>query len=531
MAKSEKWMKQHAGMILLIILFGLVLFGVALPERAAGQFYGEGEGTTEYWLSDDEVIIESEVITEEIIIGLEYTETLPFASGPNYSWKKSFEGPGNSYATAMAVDSQRNAVYVTGRIQKSPTDWDYLIIKYRASTGDKLWQDTYDGGVNGFDEARAIAVDGRGNVYVTGYSTGSTDNRTSADFATIAYTPDPNNLDKMIRKWPYPKRYNGPGNWDDFGTAIVVDDRDLNNIYVYVTGQSEGLGGGWDFLTIRYKVSDGTSIARRYNNSNKRHDTPSAIARDSQGNIYVTGCAYLGPTKGYDYCTIKYSGANFTLVPGWPKTYNSTPVKTNAHDYAVGLAVDAQDNIYVTGCSPYTGTGRGYDYLTIAYKSDNTYLWSPITKRYNGLSNDHAFPKAIAVDGNGNVYITGMSFKIGQSANFTTIKYTPGSTTTTWSSYDPGDKIWDEALAIALDAQGNVYVTGSISRSELNSDYCTLKYDGGLNLVTGWTKPDGGSGWDSAAAMALDDSGNIYVTGCSTQTNPPVACTTIKYKP
>ena len=82
-----------------------------------------------------------------------------------------------------------------------------------------------------------MALDGQGNVYVTGYSVGL---NTSSDYATIKYSPDGRRL--------WVKRYNGAGNDYDSPTSIAVDGKGN----VYVTGESEGSGSSNDYLTIKY---------------------------------------------------------------------------------------------------------------------------------------------------------------------------------------------------------------------------------------------------------------------------------------
>ena len=102
------------------------------------------------------------------------------------------------------------------------------------------WVAVYNGG-NGSDIAYAIAVDGSGNVYVTGFSVGrGSCNIACNDYATIKYDSSGN------QQWV--ARYNGPANDDDHATAIAVD----ASGNVYVTGSS--LGTAWpdyDYATVR----------------------------------------------------------------------------------------------------------------------------------------------------------------------------------------------------------------------------------------------------------------------------------------
>jgi hypothetical protein len=305
-------------------------------------------------------------------------------------------GPGNDYdyASAIAVDASKN-VYVTGWSDGDGTYRDYATVKYDTN-GNELWVKRYNGPGNGYDYARAIAVDASKNVYVTGWSDGD---GTYRDYATLKYDADGNEL--------WVKRYNGPGSGADSAIAIAVD----ASGNIYVTGESSGSGTGADYATVKYD-SDGHQLwVARYNGPGNDSDEASAIALDSSGNVYVTGTSY-DSVINRDYATVKYDADGNDL---WVKRYNGPG---NNWDEAHGIAVDASGNVYVTGDSP--GSGTDDDYATIKYDTDGNELW---VKRYNGPGNDLDWALAIAVDTLENVYVTGWSEGSETGYDYATLKY------------------------------------------------------------------------------------------------------------
>ena len=245
----------------------------------------------------------------------------------------------------------------------------------------------------------------------------------------------------------------------------------------------------------------------RYNGPGYDHDYACAIDVDSQGNVYVTGSS-LGNGTGYDYATIKYDSWGNEL---WIARYNGP---SNGDDYATGMTLDPSGNIYVTGRSP---AGPFYDYLTVAYDSSGNELW---VARYNGSVNgfDHAY--AIALDSSGNVYVTGFSwggipFFGGTSFDYATVAYDSSGNELWVARYNGPGNGWDEAHAIAVDSSGNVYVTGWSRDKWTNDDYATVAYDSSGNQL--WVaRYNGPANWhDHATVIALGSSGNVYVTGYS----------------
>jgi uncharacterized delta-60 repeat protein len=418
------------------------------------------------------------------------------------AWVRSYNGSGNSgeIAYAIVVDNSGN-VYVTGQSWGSVTLEDYATIKYN-SLGVEQWVARYNGPGNSWDYASAIAVDGQGNVYVTGYSVGSS---TNYDYATIKY----NSLG--VEQWV--ARYNGPGNYLDKSYAIALDG--AGN--VYVTGGSYGSGTGGDYATIKYNPAGVEQWVQRYNGPRNDYDVAYAIAVDGAGNVYMTGWSSGSGTSG-DYATIKYNSLG---VEQWVARYNGPG---NSDDCAYAIAVDGSGNVYVTG--ECYGSDTSSDYATIKYNSLGVEQW---VARYNGPGNYLDKPYAIAIDGSGNVYVTGYSVRSGINADYAIIKYNSLGVQQWIQRYNGPGNGGDCAYAIAVDGSGNVYVTGGSDGSGTGGDYATIKYNssGVQQWVARYNGP--GNDWDEAYAIAVDGSGNVYVTGKSYGSGTYYDYTTIKY--
>jgi len=379
------------------------------------------------------------------------------------------------------------------------------------ATAQEVWVARYNGPGNAGDTAWAVAVDASGNVYVTGASVGS---GTGKDYATIEYNSS------GIQQWV--ARYNGPGNSDDVATAIAVD----GSGNVYVTGYSTGSSSGFDYATIKYDASGTQKWVARYDGTGNGNDYAFSIAVDGLGNVYVTGFS-TGPASGYDYATIKYNSSG---TRQWVARYDGP---AHANDYANAIAVDGSGNVYVTGGSGGSGVGcvpACDDYATIKYNSSGRQQW---VARYNGSGNGSDDAQAIAIDSSGNVYVTGISWGgSGTFDDYATVKYDTSGTQQWVARYNGPGNSEDVGRAIAVDASGNVYVTGESTGSGSGYDYATIKYNssGTQQWVDRYNGP--GNGNDeivSPGAIAIDGSGNAYVTGESTNLNGDYDYATIKY--
>lgn len=411
-------------------------------------------------------------------------------------WAARYNGPpGNNhdYAYSTAVDGSGN-VYVTGSSIGSGTGYDYSTVKYN-SAGVQQWVRRYNGPGNSEDLGYRIAVDISGNVYVTGASTGSVGS--DHDYATIKYNSSGDSL--------WVRRYRGPGNSGDDAYSLAVDG--LGN--VYVTGYSIGTNG--DYLTIKYNSSGDSLWVRRADWG--VNDAATSITVDGSGNVYVTGLSYR--FSGYAYLTIKYNSSG---EEKWVREYDGF-----GYDVAHKIAVDGSGNVYVTGYSGGSGTD---DYLTIKYDSSGTEKWQ---RRYNGPGNSNDTAYSLALDISGNIYVTGSSTGSGTGTDYATIKYNSSGDSLWVRRYNGPGNGSDAARSLLLDGSGNLYLTGASAGSGTGNDYATIKYNssGVQQWVQRYNGP--GNGSDYAYLLVLDGSGNVYVTGASLGSGTGNDYATIKY--
>jgi hypothetical protein len=245
------------------------------------------------------------------------------------------------------------------------------------------------------------------------------------------------------------------------------------------------------------------------------------VVHDGAGDFIVTGTSANG-TSGLDMLTLKYSGASGALL--WQKRYNGP---ANKDDSPTALAVDGSGNVVVTGSSD---NGTNTDFYTAKYATANgALLWE---KRYNGPANTNDSASAVAVDGGGNVFVTGSSDN-GTNSDFYTAEYAAADGALLWEKrYNGPANSYDNARAVAVDGSGNVIVTGRSGHAfgglggyfDSNRplwDYYTAKYAAADGAVLWEQRYVGLSQADAhASAVAVDSSGNVVVAGYADGGNP-----------
>ncbi len=285
-------------------------------------------------------------------------------------------------------------------------------------------------------------------------------------------------------------------------------------------------------------------------------DQAQGIAVDSSGGIYVTGFT-LSPDFPVKNQARAFSGGaafgdafvtKLTLSPT-PQIVYSTFIGGRSDDAGYAIAVDCCGQAYITGftsspdfpaVSPFQGgLSGGRDAFVTKLSADGTkILYSTF---FGGGDNDEG--RGIAVDEATNIYITGFT----RSANFPLVnsvrkvpsgddafaaKILAGGSTLGYSVLLGGGAD-DDGAAIAVDASGNAFVTGSTGSTDfpvtVNAYQPALR--GAQNAFLTKLDPNGnmlfstflgGSASDAAAAIALDSAGAAYITGSATSPDFPL---------
>lgn len=424
-----------------------------------------------------------------------------------FQWAKSVSGSGPEVGYGLTMDGSGN-VYSTGSFSGT-TDFDPGIATVTVASlgaediyvskldvsGNFVWTKTFGG--TGSDVARSITSDASGNVYVTGYFSGTIDFDPGAAVYNLTSS---GGLDIFVLK------LNSAGN---FVNAFSV--------------------GG---------VS-GTDVAR-------------SIAVDASSNIYLTGyyfgvadfdpgvgTATLSASAGFDIFIAKYTSAGAI-------TYARSVGGTATTEMGTSLKVDATGNVYVGGY--FSGTGDfdpgvgtftmttsvgSQDLFIIKLNASGNFVWA----KQIGNTSSTAIAD-LALDGIGNVLATG-SF-------FGTVDFDPGAGIANLTEAGTGmgdcfilkldatgNYIWatslgstssDGGAAIRTDASNNIYTTGSFQATvdfdpgvgvynltATSSDIFISKLNASGNFLA--AVKFGGSAVDIANSIAVDASNNVYTTG------------------
>lgn len=250
-------------------------------------------------------------------------------------------------------------------------------------------------------------------------------------------------------------------------------------------------------------------------------DKAHQIVIDNIGNVYVVGESDASPNGYTDYVTLKY---NNNGVLQWARFYDGLPNNQN-NDRARSVTVDISGNCYVTGYSnsipfPY---GDNLDIVTIKYDTAGNTIW---THRFDAGLTDGG--DIIKIDNSGNIVVAGTSMLLQTLQDYIILKYDPNGTLLWAKRFDYANNR-DYVRSMVIDNQNNIYVTGVFSATA-NADYGTIKYNSSGDIL--WVAVyDGPTSYsvDESNDIAVDNFGNVYVTGQSWGGSTWTDIVTVKY--
>ncbi len=435
-----------------------------------------------------------------------YDPSLPVVIDPVVQYSSFAGSSGEDAGLAVRADAQGSA-YVAGFSGSS--DIQAFVTKF-SPDGSRIIYTTYLGG-SGIDIATGLALDRQGNVYICG-STSSTDFPAARGFG--------------------PSYGGGPSRLLGDGFVVKLDASGSSIVYGSYLGGSGG-------------------------------DAAKAIAVDEQGSAYITGYtasldfpmrgALQPVNRGGEY--LKSDAFVVKVNPAGTALEYATYLGGNGDDAGLAVTVDNTGNAYVAGAthSPNFPVANAFQnsrksdvdaFVVKLNPAGNALIYSTY---FGGSSDDSA--AAIAVDSSGAVYIAGITGSVdlpavqsnaaqskpgsadGLGFDAFAAKLSPAGNTVLYSTFLGGSGT-EMAQGIAVDANGAAYVVGETGSSDYpvtnrlwlagaGSDSFLTKLNSSGTAME-FSTYLGGQSLDSAAAVALDTAGNVYVAGSTASSDLPV---------
>lgn len=277
-----------------------------------------------------------------IVGGLSLATLLPVTvQAQTVSWTRRLGTSSDDFSTSVATDSKGN-VYISGSTSGSLGGAkqglaDAWIAKYN-STGTLVW--TKQLGTSDdeekFSHSTGVAIDSKGNIYISGYTSGYGINESSRDAWVAKY----NTAGTLL--W---KKQLGTS-ISDFSTGVATDSK--SNVYISgsthgsLGGANQGLADAW---VVKYNTA-GTLVWKKQLGTSD-YDFSYGVATDSKGNVYISSFTNGEANQGSDNAwAVKYNTPGTLL---WKKQLGDSSYEHSSLDGLSSIATDSKDNIYFSG--------------------------------------------------------------------------------------------------------------------------------------------------------------------------------------
>jgi len=278
-------------------------------------------------------------------------------------WVVTYDGPlhGGDYLDAAACDRAGN-VYACGMSIESPSQSDWVVAKFRASDGKRLWTHIYSGPGNSYldDWAHALVVDAAGDSYVAGFSDNATGNE---DILVMKLSPR--------GKTAWVRRIDGAAHLADYGEKIA-----LSGGRVYVAGESSPVANTTQVMVARYDTRGHRAWLRTWQDAPGTISQIRGMAVDGAGNAVVAGASLKGTPFSKAFLVswtprghLRWGRTYWKQTTGENASYNSVTADGSGHIWAaggIGTSGSTQDALLVryraSGAVQWTRTFDGDDH-------------------------------------------------------------------------------------------------------------------------------------------------------------------------
>jgi hypothetical protein len=359
-------------------------------------------------------------------------------------------------------------------------------------------------GSSASDVAYGVSVDSRGDISIAGATEGSLDGTNAGESDAFVTKFAANGTLLWTRQLGSAAR--------DTAGGVGTDGKENTFIAGYTFGGLQGTNAGdYDAFVAKYDPNGNRLWIRQIGTA--VGDQAGSVGIDNRGNVYIAGDTF-GSLDGANA-----GAANAYLAKFDPDGHRlwTRQVGSAAGDVATGISTDHNGNVYIAGQTDGSldGANAGQsDAFLAKFDPSGTHLW---TRQMGSASLDYA--NGISVDGNGNVFVTGITDGSLGGAN-------AGGDDAFVARYDPdGNRVWvrqlgssadDSANDISADGSGHVSVAGHTGGSLAGANA------GGFDAFLASFDPDGTRRWigqlgngsaDTARGVSADGTGNVYIAG------------------